>query len=153
MIRSMSARLGALIAANFIATLGVGVLTLLGVWIGAIVSPGGGGVSSAIGWGLLFGLMAALYSAVIAFPFFLAGLIVIGIPTWWMLHQAGVCERRPFIVIAAFESIIGGALVLRILAPGTEVFAPLLAVPGGLAGWAIWKYGYNTIKPPPAPPV
>lgn len=149
MIRSMSARMGALVTANFVAALGVSGLTFVGFWAGAIFSPGDGGVFSAIGWGFLFGLIAAIYSFAISFPFFLGGLIMAGIPTWWILHRAGVRRRGPFIVIAALESIIGGALVFRLLAPGSEAIALLLAIPGGLAGWAICKYGYVSLTPPP----
>lgn len=152
MIRSMAARMTALITANCIAALGVGGLTWAGAWISAIVSPGDGGVSSAIGWGLIFGLIAALYGFAISFPVFLVGLIVVGIPTWWILHQKGLRRRNPFMVTAAIESVIAGVLVLPILSPELVVLAPLLAIPGGLAGWAIWKYGYRPIKLPPVPP-
>lgn len=152
MIRSVSARIGALFTANCIAALSVAVLTLTGFWISAIISPGDGGMSAAIGWGLMFGLIAAVYSFVIAFAFFLVGLITVGIPTWWALHQADRRRRRTFIVVAAIESVIAGAIIFRLFVPGSEIFAPLLALPGGLAGWAIWTYGYVPIRPPPAPP-
>lgn len=152
MIRSFSARLTALITANCLAALAVAGLTLAGFWIGAVLSPGDGGVSAAIGWGFMFGLIAALYGFAISFAFFLAGLIAVGIPTWCALHRAGLRQRDPFILVAAVESVIAGAVVFQMFAPGSEVIAPLLAIPGGLAGWAIWKYGYAPIKPPPAPP-
>ncbi len=152
MIRSTSARLGALVTANCVAALGVAVLTLAGFWVGVLISAGTGGGSSAIGLGLLIGLFAALYSFVISFPFFMVGLILVGIPTWWALHRAGVRTRGSFVVVAAIESAIAGALVFRVFLPGSEIVAPLLAIPGGLAGWAIWTYGYTPIKPPPARP-
>lgn len=152
MIKSMSARLGALVTANCIATLSVSGLTLAGFWIAAIVSPGDGGVSSAIGWGFIFGLTAAFYAFAISLPFFLAGLTLVGIPTWWILHRIGRRERASFVVVAAVEAVIAGAVVFRLFAPGSEIVAPLLSISGGLAGWAIWTYGYARLKPPPARP-
>lgn len=152
MIRSMSARLTALITANCLAALAVAGLTLAGLWISAVISSGEGGASAAIGWGLVLGLFAALYSFAIAFPVYSIGLLVVGIPTWWVLHRTGLRGGRVFVLVAAIESAVAGALVFRLFAPGSEVAAPLLAIPGGLAGWAIWKYGYAAIKPPPARP-
>lgn len=152
MIRSKSARLTALITANCVAALAVAVLTLAIFLVGAFVSPGDGGVSSVIGFAVILGLFAALYSFAISFPVFLVGLIVVGIPTWWMLHRTGLRGVRSFAVVAAIESVIAGTLFFRAFVPGSEVIAPLLAIPGGLAGWAIWTYGYAPIKPPPARP-
>ena len=152
MIRSMPARLTALIAANCIAALAVAFLTLGGFLIVAFVSPGDGGVSSVIGFALILGLVPALYSFAISFAVFLVGLIVVGIPTWWLLHRTGPRGRASFIIVAAIESVIAGAFFFRAFVPASEIVAPLLAIPGGLAGWAIWRYGYSSLKPPPARP-
>ena len=152
MIRSVSARIGALLAASCIAALGVAVLTLVVLWIGTIISPGDGGTVAAIAPWLIFSLIAAVYSFMISFVVFLVGLITVGIPTWWALHRADLRHRGTFVVVAAIESVIAGVIVFRLFVPGSEIVAPLLAMPGGLAGWAIWTYGYAQIKPPPAPP-
>ena len=152
MLKSISARVGALITANCVAALAVAALTLAGILIVTVASPGDGGVSSVIAFAMFLGLFAALYSFAISFPVFLAGLIVVGVPTWWLLHRAGLRTRGAFVVVAATESVIAGALFFRVFAPGSEVVALLLAIPGGLAGWAIRTYGYAPIRPPPARP-
>jgi len=152
MLRSASARLWALIAANLIAAAAVGVLTLVVIMGGVILSPRDAGMTEAIGGGLLLGSLGAVYAFAISLPFYLVGLIVLGIPTWWMLHQTGSIRPGPFVTIAALESALAGILVFRIFAPGSEIVAPLLAIPGGLAGWAIWRYGYSPLRPQPALP-
>jgi hypothetical protein len=152
MIKSMSERLGALIIANVLAASTVAGMSAIGMWIGIIVSPGEAGLGNAIGWGLLFGLLAALYGFIISFPVYLVGLIVVGIPTWWILHNSGRVSAGAFSITAAIESVLAGAIVFRLLAPGAELAAPLLAIPGGLAGWIIWRRSYKAVTPPPAPP-
>lgn len=152
MIKSMAERLGALIIANVLAASTIAGMSATGMWIGIIVSPGEAGLGNAIGWGLLFGLLAALYGFIIAFPVYLVGLIVVGIPTWWILHKSGRVSAGAFSITAAIESVLAGVIVFRLLAPGAELAAPLLAIPGGLAGWIIWRRGYKAVTPPPAPP-
>ncbi|ALJ07695.1 MULTISPECIES: hypothetical protein [Brevundimonas] len=152
MIKSMSDRLGTLIIANVLAASTTAGMSAIGMWISIIVSPGETGLGNALGGGLLFGLLAALYGFIISFPVYLVGLIVVGIPTWWILHNSGRTSVGAFSITAAIESVIAGAIVFRLLAPGTELAAPLLAIPGGLAGWIIWRRSYRPLTPPPAPP-
>lgn len=152
MIRSKSACLTALVTGSCVAALAVAILIWAGLLISALVAPGDGGVSSVVGLAAVVGMIAGLYGFAISFPVFFVGLIVIGIPTWWVLHRNGLKGRGTFIAIGALESVVFGALVFQLVAPGSGVWALLLAIPGGLAGWAIRTYGYVPIKPPPAPP-
>lgn len=152
MLYPASTRMAALIIANFVAAAAVGVVTLMAFAGFAIVSPGEAGVVAAIGGLMTYGLLFAVFAAAISFPFYLVGLIVVGIPTWWALHQAGSIRLGSFATAGVIESVLAGALVFRIFAPGSEIYAPLLAIPGSLAGWAVWNYGYSPITPPPARP-
>lgn len=152
MIRSLWDRLGALIVATFIAAAAVGGMSLIGIWGMGVVSPGDAGLSSAIGLGFILGLIAACYGFAISFPFYLVGLIVVGIPTWWVLHKTGRASARAFMIAGALQSVVASVIVFHIFVPGAELAAVLLAIPGGLAGWMLWLQGYKPIKPPPAPP-
>ena len=152
MLMSMMHRMGALIVANFIAAAAVGGMSLLAIWIVAIVSPGDAGLSSAIGGAFILGLIAAGVGFVVSFPFYLVGLIFVGIPTWWALHKTGKASAAAFQIAAALQSVLAGVIAFRLLAPGTELVAPLLVIPGTLAGRMLWRYGYKPVTPPPAPP-
>ncbi|WP_295185987.1 hypothetical protein [uncultured Brevundimonas sp.] len=144
--------MGALIAANFIASTTVGGMSLLAIWIGAVFSSVNDGLSSELDWAFILGLLAAVIGFVVSFPFYLVGLIVVGIPTWWVLHKVGRASEGVFMTTGVLASILVGGVVFRLFAPGSEVVAPLLAVPGVMVGQALWRYGYKPIKPPPAPP-
>lgn len=152
MLRSMTHRMGALIVANFIAAAAIGGMSLLAIWIVAIVSPGDAGLSSAIGGAFILGLIAAGAGFVVSFPFYLVGLIFVGIPTWWVLHKAGKPSATAFQIVGALQSVLAGAIAFRLFAPGAELVAALLAIPGALAGRMLWRHGYKPVRPPPASP-
>ena len=159
MLKPLSARMSALILANFVAASSTGIAAMVFIAVYVALTPPGlsNGVAAMVGGAIFLGLLAAIAASIIAFPFFLAGLILVGIPTWWVLHRMGWTNRVAFIVVAASESILGGVAVAPLLVP-IEAFATvlLLALPGGLAGWVIWRRGYERaprpLPPPPAPP-
>ncbi|WP_428151026.1 hypothetical protein [Brevundimonas sp.] len=152
MVKSASSLMWALIAANFAAAAATGALVFLLVVVVFAASPGDAGVVVVLGGVILLGVLRAFAGFLISFPVYLVGLIVVGIPTWWCLDRAGWANAGAFVGVAALESVIAGMLVLPEISPDATIFALALAIPGGLAGWTIWRNGYSRIKPPPARP-
>ncbi|GEM_PF-5856086 len=155
MIRSMSERLGALIAANFIAAVTVGGGSALLVVADSVLAPHAtdNGVAALVGLAAFVAVMAFIIGAIAAFPAYLVGLIAVGIPTWWVLHRLGWASTPVFVCVAAAESMAGGAVAALVIAPEALVFAPLLAVPGAVVGLVLWRLGYESIRPPRPRPV
>ncbi len=151
MLRPLPFRLEALIIANFVAAAVVGLEAMLGVAAyGVFVSnAASNGLSLLIGSAISLGLLAAAMSFIIALPAYLAGLIVVGIPTWWALHRARRERALIFMAVAALESVVGGAFVALLVAPEALPLTPLIALPGWIAGWAIWLSGYERVRPRP----
>lgn len=146
MLRPLPDRLWALIAANFAAATSTGLMAMGIAAIYVLTTPPGlsNGVAPLVGAAVGFGLIAAIIATVASFVCFLAGLTAIGIPTWWLLHRMGWTSRRAFISVAALESVIGVALIaLQPLMLETFAFIPIISLPGGLAGWVIWRLGYE----------
>lgn len=159
MIRSPSARLSALIVANFAAAASVGFAAMVIVAVYVMVTPPGlsNGIAAMIGSAVFLGMLAAIVGAITGFVCYLAGLIVVGIPTWWALHRVGWTSRFAFVAAGAIESVLGGVFAAPLLLPSDPLaFVLILAAPGGVAGWVIWRLGYDrTLTPPrpsPAPP-
>lgn len=151
MLRPLPFRLEALIIANFVAATVVSLEAMLGVAAYGVFAPNAAsnGLSLLIGSAISLGLLAAATGFIIALPAYLAGLIVVGIPTWWALHRTRREGPLIFIAVAALESVAGGAFVALLVAPEALPLTPLLALPGGVAGWTIRLSGYERITPRP----
>lgn len=151
MLRPLPFRLEALIIANFVAAAVVGLEAMLGVAAYGVFAPdaASNGLSLLIGSAISLGLLAAAMGFIIALPAYLAGLIFVGIPTWWALHRARREGALIFMTVAALESVVGGAFFALLVAPEALPLTPLLALPGGSAGWAIWLSGYERVRPRP----
>lgn len=152
-LRPFYARLTALIIAAWLASLAVAAISFLGLWLAVIFQYGHGGRASAFFGGIPIGMLGAISGFAISFPLFLFGIGVVGIPTWWGLHVARRTSATALATVAALETVGAGGIVFRFLMPDLVIVAPLLAIPGGLAGWAIWRYGYYPVTPPPVRPV
>lgn len=89
-------------------------------------------------YGLFFTLIAGAYAMSFALIAFGIGLAVFSAPIWWVLHSLKLTNPLAFALTGASLSVAGG------LATGMEYLplTPLLAIPGGVAGWLIWLYGY-----------
>lgn len=155
MIKPLADRFLALIIANFVATGITGLCAGVGVAIYVVVvTPvGPGGIAGLAGSAVFFGVLAMLIGATTALPVYLTGLFVIGTPTWAILHRLRWTNEPIFICVAAVESVIGGLVFAPLIAPEAWVLAPLLALPGGMAGRILWRSGYEPIKPPRPSPV
>ena len=100
-----------------------------------MVEPPPGG--STPGMAALAGLMSGLYAAL----FFLVGLLLVGLPTLWGLARL----RRLNAVTAAVAGGVGSVIAVVLLMLLSEVtdgalaYALYLALPGGLAGWLLWR--------------
>ena len=152
MIRPVADRVGALLMAAGLAALCVSGLTQAVVMIGVVADAGSEGLATALGGGLLFGLLAAAYALLVSFVVYSLGLVLVGIPAWWLLHRTGHASQKGFVGIGAVLSVTAGIILFRLVTPGSEVLAPLLAIPGGLAGWALWNWGYSHPRLRPVPP-
>lgn len=148
MLSPIPERVKALIYAVLGACLTTAVMTLAlfiaAIIVSAFTAPSSGGASV----GRVFeGVLAVTYLLLIAggvslissFVAFAAGITVVGIPAWLCLHRIGVRGRKALIAAGAILSVAGGLAIMPQSAPATL----LLAVPGGVAGWIIWKYGYR----------
>ncbi len=155
MIKSPSERLGALIAANFIAAVTVGGGSALLLVADSVLTPHAldNGVTALIGSAVFVAVMAFIIGTIAAFPAYLVGLTVVGIPTWWMLHRLGWASMPMFVCVAATESVAGAALAAFVIAPEALVFTPFLAVPGAVTGLVLWRLGYEPVRPPRPRPV
>nr|WP_314433554.1 hypothetical protein [uncultured Brevundimonas sp.] len=145
MLRPLSDRLWALIAANFAAAASTGLAAMGLTAIYVLTTPPGlsNGVAPLVGAAVGLGLIAAIAATLASFVCFLAGLTAIGIPTWWLLHRTGWTSRFAFISVAALESVVGGSLIApQPLTLETLSFIAVISFPGGLAGWIIWRLGY-----------
>jgi hypothetical protein len=152
--------MSALIVANFAAAVSMGFAAMVIVAAYVMLTPSDlpSGAAAMIGGAVFLGLFAAIAATIMAFIFFLAGLIAIGIPTWWVLHRTGLTSGIAFAAVGAIESVLGAALVKPLLMPlDPFVLVLVLALPGSVAGWVIWQLGYDQTPtplppPPPAPP-
>lgn len=134
---------GSVLAALMLATATAAALTALLFAVTTLLSPFGGGVAVAIP-----GLFLAF---LFACPVWLAGLVVIGGPFWWMLHRAGVRSSRTAALAGALLtlSVAGGYVVLSSSPPdshsnsaGAWTFVAGLAAIGGAAGRVLAKVAY-----------
>jgi hypothetical protein len=154
MIKPLADRFLALIVAMFAAAGMTGLSAGVGVavYVVAATPVGVNDIAGLMGSAVLFGFLAMLTGAITAFPFYLAALFVIGTPTWAVLHRLRWTSEPIFICIAAVESVIGGLVAALLIVPEVWVFAPLLALPGAVAGLVLWRSGYESVRPPrPSP--
>jgi hypothetical protein len=157
MIKPLADRFLALIAASLVAAGITGLCAGMGVaaYVVVVTPVGLNDIVGLMASAVFFGILAMLLGAATAFPFYLIGLFVIGTPTWAILHRLRWINEPIFICVAAFESVIGGLVAAPLIAPEAWVLAPLLALPGAVAGRVLWRSGYDPLRPPlpsPAPP-
>jgi len=86
--------------------------------------------------GLGIALAAGGYAAALSLIAFGIGIALFCAPAWWLLHKAGLQNAKAFMLTGAGLSVIGGSVLALPI-------APLLAIPGGAAGWIIWRLGYE----------
>ena len=155
MIRPLPERLSALIVANFAAAAALGLTAIMIAAIYIVITPAdlSNGAAAIVGGAVFVGVAAAIAGTVIGFVFFLVGLITVGIPTWWVLHRIGSTSGFAFAAVGAVESVLGGTLVRPLLLPLYPFAIVLvLVLPGAVAGWVIWRLGYDQTLTPPQPP-
>lgn len=144
MLRPISERIEAVLTANLAAAATVGLtsalLTIASILSSGISAPTEAGI--VIFTAVFFGLLAAIAGGIASFSVYFAGLIVVGVPTWTLLHRLGWTNPRMFVVVGAIESVVAGVFIALLMAPDMVVLAPLLALPGGVAGWALRRWGY-----------
>ena len=129
-------------------TMAVTVVVFLGMMlIGAISSSTSGQTIELSEWGpglmvivpLL--LMAAAFSLGYAALAFGLGLGIAAPPVWWGLHSLGWTGPRTFTGIGALTTVIGGGWIFMDMEGGA--LALILAIPGAVAGWTLWRVGYG----------
>lgn len=136
--------LGSIIGAGSLsATTGAGLTALLFV-ITVLTSPQSGG------FGIVF--PAFLLALVIAWPLWLTGLVVLGLPCWWLLHRSGVRSPKAGAAVGTgLTFAVAGVYVLLASFPtpsrlsdsiGAWLFAAALAVIGAVAGWVLTSVAY-----------
>lgn len=83
-----------------------------------------------------------------AFMAYLAGLVVIGTPAWWLLSRAGRKRRSDAVLAGAVLS--SAAAMIFVLAAREPVTAwetwaltLSLAIPGAIAGWTLHRVAYG----------
>ncbi len=126
------------------ATVGALLVTAGFVAISAYASLNSGGDLNELRRGLWVVPVAAIY----AFCIFLAGLAVVGTPTWLVLARAGRRSRRHAVGAGVLLSVLTGAAVLLAAGePATAwepwIFAASLSVPGAAAGWTLHRIAYG----------
>ncbi|MHC3126905.1 hypothetical protein OB03_06185 [Brevundimonas sp. GN22] len=69
---------------------------------------------------------------------FTVGITLIGIPAWHGLHRLELSGPQSLPAAGGMLSVLGGIAAM----PQSFPVTPLL-IPGGVAGWIIWKVGYK----------
>lgn len=131
----------ALVAVLLATATGSGLTALLFVG-GALLSSAGGGVAMAIS-----DLPLVFFFAC---PLWLAGLIALGGPCWWILHRSGVRSPRTAALIGALLtlSVASGYIILSAVPADRGsiqawAFVAGLTASGGAAGWVLAKVAYR----------
>ena len=118
-------------------------LTALLFAAATLFSPFGGGLAVAVP-----GLPFAFF---VACPIWLAGLVTIGGPCWWLLHRSGVRSLRTAALVGALLTLaVAGGYVVLSSSPkdnssdsiGVWALVAGLTAIGGLAGWVLAKVAY-----------
>ena len=148
MLRPARHRLKALIYAILGASLTTTVLTvalfIVAIALSATDSlPDGTPTLGGVGDGILIVLSLllltgglTLFYSLIAFAI---GITFLGAPAWYALHRLGLSGPKSLTATGAMLSVLGGVAII----PQSFPLTLLLAVPGGVAGWIIWKRGYK----------
>lgn len=130
---------GGVLAAVMLATATGSGLTALLFAGGALLSPSGGDVAMAVS-----GLPLVFFFAC---PIWLAGLVVIGGPCWWLLHRSGARSRwtAPLAGALLTLSVAGGYVALS-PSDGDSIeawmFVAGLTAIGAVAGRVLAKVAY-----------
>lgn len=148
MLRSPAKRLNAILLAWISAAMVTSVITTLIVFaylaflLVSGIEKGSGEPLDAvlsIGFILLLAMYAGVFSIFVALFSFGIGLAIFSTPAWWALHRLKLTNRVAFIITGAVLSVAGGAVTQSEFV----LYTPLLAIPGGVAGWLIWRLGYE----------
>ncbi len=99
---------------------------------GALPMP----ILTAVAAGVFLTLYVGICAAIISHIAFSIGIAVFYVPAWWTLHKLKFTNPFAFAVTGAALSAGIGLIVF-------PVTAPLLIIPGGVAGWIIWRLGYE----------
>lgn len=87
----------------------------------------------------LLAMFAGAFAMLYALGAYAIGLAIFSAPAWWALHKLKLTNPLAFALTGAGLSAAGGVVTGMEYLP----FTPLLAIPGGVAGWVIWLLGYT----------
>ena len=138
--RALSALIGSAVAGGLVTATG---------FVAAMVAPafafGVPTLAEALSGILLAAVMAGVLAIYTTFVFG-AGLFLIGLPAWAVLHRLGRRTRRIAVLAGgALTGATAGALALGLSGPNSNaaIFAALMIIPGGLAGWTLHRIAYG----------
>lgn len=130
-----------------------------GLATGALTGTGLVGVSFVVAGGLggmgAVAVPMAIFVMLYALPVWAVGLLVFGVPGWWLLHRLGArCQQAAMIYGGGLCFVAALAVVGWAMTSGGEVpdlaqvlvLASILALMGAAVGWVVAKIAY---KPKP----
>ncbi|KQS57235.1 hypothetical protein ASG17_00395 [Brevundimonas sp. Leaf363] len=113
--------------------------------------------------GLAGGIMLSPFAFITALPVFATGLLVVGLPAWFVMHRRGLMSGLAVPITGAALAVMGGlGFVLATALNNPELretpalaqsfgLALLLAPPGAFAARALRRIAYGERPRPPRP--
>lgn len=127
-----------------LAALVSGAATIVLFWASTFLLPNvGPGVEAqgAISAGIVKTWLAMLVLAVLIWA---AGLLIIGVPVWWLMHRLGLTRRFHALIAGALLAGIAGYVVgILAYAPYPVAWFIAFSLLGMLAAWVIWSRAYG----------
>lgn len=129
------------------------VLVILSLLAAGLAAWAAGGVTAAL-TGLAAGptgVGLGIIAGLLMLPFWIVGVCLVGGPLWLALHMNGRRDRNTALIFGGLAGAFGAPAVLIVMMglggapvdPAVLLLAPPAAIGGALAGYAIWRLGYE----------